>query len=331
MPTSRRPKTVDSILNEIHAFADETSSTLKDRFRSPYVFRGLADYRYKLKNGISRMNLSLISKPNYDPEYHLLRNFRKYSMIEKGTQDEISLWKLISIAQHHRLPTRLLDWTFSPLIALHFATCEPEHYDKDGVIWCVNFTKTSQYLPWEFRRQQNWVGSTVFSTRMLDNVIRENTVEGKIQNDAPSISIKRQLSVIFELKGFIEEQSDTTSSPLAKGSPIVKDNNDDYAVFFEPPSIDGRIVNQYALFSMLSDPFMNFDTWLKKIYKKNGDKELFSKIRVPKELKWKLRNFLDQSNITERVLYPGLDGLAQWLTRHYSPPPQAELKRQGKA
>jgi hypothetical protein len=31
------------------------------------------------------------------------------------------------------------------------------------------------------------------------------------------------------------------------------------------------------------------------------------------------KSMLDQANITERVLLPGLDGLSQWLTRHYSP------------
>jgi hypothetical protein len=89
--------------------------------------------------------------------------------------------------------------------------------------------------------------------------------------------------------------------------------NQNQVLFFEPPSLDERIVNQFALFSVMMNPTTIMDEWLIE------HPELYRRIIIPKELKLEVRDKLDQANITERVLFPGLDGLAKWLKRHYKP------------
>jgi len=41
----------------------------------------------------------------------------------------------------------LLDWTYSPFVALHFATAPIDHRDRDGVIWSVNYLQTHELVP----------------------------------------------------------------------------------------------------------------------------------------------------------------------------------------
>jgi hypothetical protein len=38
---------------------------------------------------------------------------------------------------------------------------------------------------------------------------------------------------------------------------------------------------------------------------------------IDKRLRWRVRDMLDSLNISERLLYPGLDGLSKWVARHY--------------
>ena len=38
---------------------------------------------------------------------------------------------------------------------------------------------------------------------------------------------------------------------------------------------------------------------------------------IDKSLRWRIRDMLDQLNISERIVYPGLEGLSKWIGRHY--------------
>ena len=83
--------------------------------------------------------------------------------------------------------------------------------------------------------------------------------------------------------------------------------------FLEPPTVDTRILHQLSLFSMLSRPAATMDDWLA------AHPDLWRRVRIPARLKWEIRDNLDQANVNERILFPGLDGLSRWLARYYMP------------
>jgi len=234
------------------------------RFRSDYAFRGLSDCTYRLENSFLRN-----SGDRPELEYHILRNFRKYARTSEPNLTNTQLRSLV-LAQHHGLPTRLLDWTFSPFVAMHFATSNTEKFDIDGVIWKIDFVQVNSLAPKPLKDLLSKEKCNAFTVEMLESEFKN-------------------------LQKFDET--------IGKG----------HVIFFEPPSIDDRIVNQFALFSIMSDGTSVLDEWLMK------HPEVYRRLIIPASLKWEIRDKLDQSNITERVLFPGLDGLASWLKRHYQP------------
>jgi hypothetical protein len=167
-----------------------------------------------------------------------------------------------------------MDWTVSPRVALHFATVAQEHYDKDGVIWCVDVSEARSLLPRVLRDVLKHEYAFLFSVEMLEFI---KTLD--------------QFDKFGQKKSFV--------------------------LFFEPPSLDARIVNQWAIMSVMPGAKLVLSEVLR------NHSNLYRRIIIPKEIKWEIRDKLDQDNVTERMLFPGLDGLSHWLKRYYGPGPSS--------
>jgi len=238
-----------------------------ERFRSPFAFRALSRIDHDLSNSLIRLVAGRNESIN-KLELSLARNFRKYAHAQTPAAVD-TIWHWLALGQHHGLPTRLLDWTYSPFVALHFATERPRDFDHDGVVWCVNFVEANRLLPPRLKSILEDEHSDTFTVEML--------------NEFPTLRA-------FDSLG-----------------------REPFVIFMEPPSLDTRILNQFALFSLMPTPSARLDHWLE------AHPNLYRRVVVPAELKWEIRDKLDQANINERTLFPGLDGLSRWLERYYLP------------
>jgi len=88
-----------------------------NNFSSTHVFRGVSDY----ENHLLTPSVGRYGKYSLEKELDLFEHFKlKANIYIKANND----FEWLALAQHHGLPTRLLDWTANPLIAAFFAVKE---------------------------------------------------------------------------------------------------------------------------------------------------------------------------------------------------------------
>ncbi len=216
MITVKHIDTIDGIKDLIF---EQTYNETIDRTRSSYFYRGMCSATYDLTTSLSRNCKSAYAKL----EQPLLDNFINYVRIEDPSINE-SVWKAMVIGQHYGLPTRLLDWTHSTLVALHFATME-DNLDKlghrDCVVWRIDLRDLNRNLPPKYQ----------------EYLARKNTF-------------------VFSLDGLAELATDIAQYDADMG--------DSALVCFEPPSVDQRIVNQYSFFSAIPSGITDLEAFLDK-------------------------------------------------------------------
>lgn len=197
-------------------------------------------------------------------------------------------WHWYFLMQHYRAPTRLLDWTTNPLVALYFAVCEND--GVDGAVWVVD--------PWRWNRAHvkylygpalaGWQETTPY---LLD----------------------------------LEEAFDTDrdENQTRKKWPIA----------IEPHHIDRRIAAQgskFILFGTQKD--MTLSPAVNRPRDKDGKHAILDKIIVTKKDKESLRVQLNEIGISERAMFPDLEGLGRhlawvWKSRKIPAGKKKALKR----
>jgi hypothetical protein len=110
--------------------------------RGRWIFRGHSKASYKLVPSVGRAKHTAKSRDRYEESlFNIFCREAKALMSVTPMND----WEWLSLAQHHGLPTRMLDWTYNPLVALYFAVEADE--DSDGKLYALRATrKTSDRL-----------------------------------------------------------------------------------------------------------------------------------------------------------------------------------------
>jgi len=207
-----------------------------------------------------------------------------------------SAWEALAIAQHHGLPTRFMDWTTNPLVALYFAVRRTnmgeEAQPMNGAVY-VLISDPPRYT--DFHRGQ---APTVKPVKDLA------TTPARVESGYEEFGIKGlEPKEGTPLKDERAESTDASESDAAGAtrppvpSPFeIKEN-----VIYHPPHISPRLRAQDSVLLACHQPMQELE-----------ERDCLE-IIVRQDAHDDIRRRLDQYGVFDRQLFPDLDGIAKWL------------------
>ena len=119
----------------ISSIADLLSALKSNLPVSSYWYRGQSNEGWSLLPSLAREPSDL------NRESDLIAKFKQNASLLLPNVPGND-WEWLTIMQHHRVPTRLLDWTESPLVALYFAVTSSN--EEDGALWVLEPTSLNR-------------------------------------------------------------------------------------------------------------------------------------------------------------------------------------------
>ncbi|WP_429033282.1 FRG domain-containing protein [Aeromonas veronii] len=132
--------------NSIDSFwADYLSFAYKDKSGGPeYIFRGVTDETHLLIPSIGRGIEDCVFGDISTVELSLMNEFKRLSApVLNDVDTPKTEFEWLFLAQHYGLPTRLLDWSTNPLVALFFAVEKDD--DIDGMVYATRQMVSDDY------------------------------------------------------------------------------------------------------------------------------------------------------------------------------------------
>lgn len=132
-PRTRRIQDWEDFVQTVSRFEQGSA------FTGRWAFRGHADATWALRTSLMRAleGHDLTAAQALEIERSAVLEFQKQAHLYVPprmafTDDAAGTW---TVMQHYGAPTRLLDWTRSPYVALYFAVT---HLEGDGAVWLLD-------------------------------------------------------------------------------------------------------------------------------------------------------------------------------------------------
>ena len=219
----------ENVVHSLGEFVDVVTPREPDpqtrRRRDTGVYRGASEAARPLLTSLDRLGGMDPPHTKADLEEHILRNFIRYSRPHLDEARPHNDWEMLIAAQHHGVPTRLLDWSYSPLVAAFFATrplSDGREAERDRAVWRLDWQSVHRH----------------FKLPQLALLIQD--LDTLLGGSPPFTPWK-----LFAAR--------SGSGPAAGAA---------FACMIEPPSLDARIVAQAATFTLASTRCQSFDEFL---------------------------------------------------------------------
>lgn len=203
-------------------------------------------------------------------------------------------WEALAIAQHHGLPTRFMDWTTNPLVALYFAVRETKTDDDDKPINSAVYVLISDPPRYtDFSRKQEPAVKPVKDLATTP----ANRASGYEEFGVEGIEPKEEQAGASAARATGAEESGTETVKPPTPSPFeIKEN-----VIYHPPHISPRLRAQDSVLLACQQPFEALE-----------ERDCLE-IIIRHDAHDDIRRRLDQYGVFDRQLFPDLDGIAKWL------------------
>jgi len=283
---------------EIENF-EQYLNTVRNELPSARIyFRGqtkLAHDGFPLKPSIGRFDflakLNLFDRENLEREVLGVFSNHLLTYVHHLPRND---WESLAIAQHHGLPTRFMDWTTNPLVALYFAARETKFDDSgkplDSAVYVLiseprRFADLNRPEELEVKPQPD-TATTIAPPLSAFDDFGVPDPERDISFDPPFPKREAQ----------VETKVEETKKPEVVSPFEIKEN-----VIYDPPHVSPRIRAQDGVLLACHQPMKPLEDQdcLQIVIKHTAHDEI--------------RRRLDQYGVFDKQLFPDLDGIAKWL------------------